>query len=105
MSVNYGGKQKVLRDTVMTAGCSGPHDTKIHLNGGAWSAQCISGVATETVNLKPGAWRDAEHVFHRGLPLPLCYNLTLTEGGFANQAKGMWWVLWERGWCGEMMST
>ena len=34
MNVKYGGKQKVLRDSIMTEGCLGPGEAKMYLDDG-----------------------------------------------------------------------
>lgn len=52
MNTKYGGKQKILRDTVMTEGCLGPGEAKMYLNGGQWSTQFIEGATERTVDLK-----------------------------------------------------
>ena len=53
MNVKYGGKQKVLRDSVMTEGCLGPRPAKMYLNGGEWSTKFDPVLTTKTVDLKP----------------------------------------------------
>lgn len=53
MSVDYEGKQKLLRDPVMTEGCLGPRDANIYLDRGKWSAVFVEGVTTQTVDMKP----------------------------------------------------
>ena len=53
MNVKYGGKQKVLRDSVMTEGCLGPRPAKMYLNGGEWSTKFDPVLITKTVDLKP----------------------------------------------------
>ena len=43
MNTKYGGKQKALRDTIMTDDCLGPGEAKMYLNGRQWSTQLIEG--------------------------------------------------------------
>ena len=52
MNVKYGGKQKVLRDSIMTEGCLGPGEAKMYLNGGDWSTEFDADLAMREVNLK-----------------------------------------------------
>ena len=52
MNVNYGGKQKIMRDTTMTEGCVGPGEAKMHLNSDKWSTQFVQGVTEKTVDVK-----------------------------------------------------
>ena len=52
MNVNYGGKQKVLRDSVMTEGCLGPRSAKMYLDGGEWSTKFHPVLTTKTVDFE-----------------------------------------------------
>ena len=53
MNVRYGGKQKVLRDIVMTERCLGPRPANMYLNGVEWSTKFAPVLNTKTVDLKP----------------------------------------------------
>lgn len=52
MNVRFGGKQGVLRDTIMSEACLGPEEAKMYFNHGAWSMQFMERITTRTVDLK-----------------------------------------------------
>ncbi|CAB1102065.1 unnamed protein product [Ectocarpus sp. CCAP 1310/34] len=68
MNVNYGGKQKVLRDTVMTEGCLGPEEAKMYLSNGKWSTEFTEGAEVYDMKLKVGDTQTS--TFAAGSPSP-----------------------------------
>ena len=99
MNVKYGGKQKVLRDSVMTEGCLGPRPAKMYLNGGEWSTKFDPVLTTKTVDLKPKLCE----VQRTRLSAPMILLLSMTgrrpremeearqggkEGGICGKAEG-----------------
>lgn len=113
MNVKYGGKQKILRDTLMTEGCVGSGEAKMYLNDGKWSTQSVVGVTERTVDLKLGVGDTQCMIFEEGAPppfyaceaLPATNKMRETQPGktmvaheaYVGKAKGMRQVLWERG--------
>ena len=70
MNVKYGGKQKELRDSVMTEGCLGPREAKMYLNKGKWSTEFVAGETTSIVDLKPQLGKVQRIYFGEGCPPP-----------------------------------
>ena len=120
MNVKYGGKQKVLRDSVMTEGCLGPHEAKMHLNAGVWSTQYDAVLTTKTVDLKlklgdvhrmsfgpddPPPFYDWEAPARDQRTRTRRGNREQVKRGYVGEAKGSKQVLWERGWYVEGMSA
>ncbi|CAM9660150.1 unnamed protein product [Ectocarpus sp. 12 AP-2014] len=68
MNVKYGGKQKVLRDTVMTEGCLGPEEAKMYLSNGKWSTEFTEGAEVYDMKLKVGDTQTS--TFAAGSPPP-----------------------------------
>ena len=117
MNVKYGGKQKVLRDSVMTEGCLGPGSAKMHLNGGEWSTIFDPKLTTKTVDLKPKLGEvqrmsfgpDDRPPFY-DWEAPANDKVVTRRGkvekeGYVRKAKGSKQGLWERGWYVPGMST
>lgn len=50
MNVNYGGKQKVARDSDIIEECLGEGEAPMHLNSGTWSGKFMEGKTTNTVD-------------------------------------------------------
>ncbi|CAN0216615.1 unnamed protein product, partial [Ascophyllum nodosum] len=55
MNVKYGGKQKKLRDTVMTKECFGPEEAKMYFANGKWSTNSSEGAVVIDLKLMVGA--------------------------------------------------
>jgi hypothetical protein len=101
MSWKYGGKQTILRNSLLTAECIGPHPTTITVNG-----------ATVDYGLKAGdtqVFAYGHSVAGQLAPLPPAFNqdaprhdVTTTDGkiveGFEGKPKGIAQVLFETGW-------
>ncbi|CAM9599800.1 unnamed protein product, partial [Pylaiella littoralis] len=68
MNVKYGGKQKVLRDTVMVEGCLGPGEAKMYFANGKWSTQFSEGAVCIDQKLKMGETQTS--TFAVGAPPP-----------------------------------
>ncbi|CAB1120843.1 unnamed protein product [Ectocarpus sp. CCAP 1310/34] len=56
MNVKYEGKQKVLRDSVMTEGCLGPEEAKMYFANGKWSTKFSEGAVQYL--WERGWWKD-----------------------------------------------
>ncbi|CAN0430198.1 unnamed protein product, partial [Pylaiella littoralis] len=115
MNVKYGGKQKVLRDTVVTEDWLGPGEAKMYFADGKWSTKYSEGA--EVVDLKLKAGNTQSSTFAEGAPPPFYdwdaprTDVKVTEGtkekvkeGFEGKPKGEKQYLWERGWWKEGMS-
>ncbi|CAM9872720.1 unnamed protein product, partial [Pylaiella littoralis] len=70
MNVKYGGKQKVLRDSVMTEGCVGPEEAKRYFANGKWSTQISEGAVCIDQKLNVGETQTS--TFAVGAPPPSC---------------------------------
>lgn len=72
MNVKYGGKQKVLRDSIMTEGCLGPGEAKMYRADGKWSTTFSEGAKVVDLKLKVG---DTQRMtFAPGAPPPPFYD-------------------------------
>ncbi|CAM9642953.1 unnamed protein product, partial [Sphacelaria rigidula] len=118
MNVKYGGKQKALRDSVMTEGCLGPGSAKMYLNGGEWSTKFHPVLTTKTVDMKLKLGEVQRMSFGPDDPPPF-YDWEAPakdqkvrrrgkldkKEGYVGKPKGSKQVLWERGWYVDGMST
>ena len=109
----------MLRDRVMTEGCLGPDEAKMHLNAGVWSTQYDAVLTTKTVDLKLKLGDVQRMSFGPDDPPPFydweapARNQRTTRRGnreevkqsYVGEAKGSKQVLWERGWYVEGMSA
>ena len=68
MNVKYGGKQKKLRDTVMTKECLGPEEAKMYFANGKWSTNSSEGAVVIDLKLKVGEKQTS--TFAAGAPPP-----------------------------------
>ena len=118
MNVRYGGKQKALRDSVMTEGCLGPRPAMMYLNDGVWSTTFDPERTTRTVDLKPKLGEVQRMSFGPTDPPPF-YDWEAPakdkemrrrgkvekREGYVGKPKGSKQVLWERGWYIAGMSS
>ncbi|CAN0251556.1 unnamed protein product, partial [Hapterophycus canaliculatus] len=128
MNVKYGGKQRILRDSVMTEGCLGPEEAKMYFADGKWSTQFSAEAVVFDQKLKVGETQTS--TFAVGAPPPF-YDWeaprrdtpivpkrkrkpkTSTgsgadekiKDGYEGKAKGEKQYLWERGWWKDGMSA
>ena len=68
MNVRFGGKQRALRDTIMTEWYLGPGEAKINVNRGMWITKFIEGTTTRTVDFKPKLGEAQTMSFSPGAP-------------------------------------
>ncbi|CAN0077014.1 unnamed protein product [Scytosiphon promiscuus] len=68
MNVKYGGKQRILRDSVMTEGCLGPEEAKMYFADGKWSTQFSAEAVVFDQKLKVGETQTS--TFAVGAPPP-----------------------------------
>ena len=68
MNVRFGGKQRALRDTIMTEWYLGPGEAKINVNRCMWSTKYIEGTTTRTVDFKPKLGEAQTMSFSPGAP-------------------------------------
>ena len=112
MNAKYGGKQKKLRDSVMTEGCLGPGSAKMYLYGNKWSSHRKKGKPKKVVDMKLKLGDVQSMTFGANDPPPF-YDWEAPakdmgggkKEGYVGKAKGMKQVLWERGWYIDKMST
>ena len=118
MNVKYGGRQKVVRDSVLKEGCLGPGKAKMYLNGDKWSTKYDTNLTTRVVDLTLKLGDVQSMAFGPNDPPPF-YDLEAPtkdktfvrrgkreqKEGYVGKPKGMKQVLWERGWYGDGMST
>ncbi|CAB1112955.1 unnamed protein product [Ectocarpus sp. CCAP 1310/34] len=113
MNVKYGGKQKVLRDSVMTEECLGPEEAKMYFANGRWSTKFSEGAVCVDQKLTVGQTQTS--TFAVGAPPPFFEwdaprkDKKNAKGkvkeGYEGKAKGVRQYLWERGWWKDGMST
>ena len=118
MNVKYGGRQKVVRDSVLKEGCLGPGKAKMYLNGDKWSTKYDTNLTTRVVDLTLKLGDVQSMAFGPNDPPPF-YDLEAPtkdktfvrrgkreqKEGYVGKPKGMKQVLWERGWYVDGMST
>ena len=68
MNVKYGGKQRVLRDSIMIEGCLGPEEAKMYFADGKWSTEFSEGATCVDLKLKIGDTQTS--TFAVGAPPP-----------------------------------
>lgn len=109
MNVKYGGKQRVVRDSVMTEGCLGPGEAKMYLNSDKWSTQYDPDLTTRVVDMRLKLGDVQSMSFHATDP-PHFYDLAAPpkdkkvvkrdknehKEGYVGKAKGIKQVLWAR---------
>ena len=73
MNAKYGGKQRVLRDSLMTGECLGQRNATMYLNGGKWSTNFVPELTSTIVDCKPKVGEVQSMSFAEDAPPPF-YN-------------------------------
>ena len=119
MNANYRGRQKALRDSVMTEECLSPGNATMYLNDGKWSTNFVPELTTRIMNCKPKVGEVQSMSLAEDAPPPFydweapaedskvqkAKGKTGVKERYAGKVKGMKQVLWERGWHVDGIST